>query len=1232
MSLRLFLLVLSATTVFAQNRVADSLASLPTSPQRIVEGQGSNESGVTTYGVVPLGLLGSFNAGDGAFQILALPNGSKYYVISHSAANTVMSLDTNLQKTTLVANFPTPASAAAITPDGSKLLVANGSLHIFSTAKDNELVSGGITLNGYSINDVAVSLDGQTAYALGSSNTGEGWQVAAVNLSGGTSCVCSTQGQPEFGESGGIATAVAVSPSGLVYVSWQNQIVELNPATLTLVSQTVSAIGVDGDPGKLVFSPDGVLGLAVNTQPSASYAMFVINLKTHIPNPIRSASFSLLSGTLDTILVANTPVANSTNTLYTAFAYSTSSQTLWEVGIDSTGTNVAANPAGQPIGGINPTSVTGVALSNELPSVSNNVGANYIYIGTTSGVLYQILHPGSTSSIVNQLPNQPLNGALQYIGLPSSGPAVTLLQYGITQQVVPGGNSLPLVVRAIDGKGKPVMGVPISFSASVNTATLSATTATTGSDGFAVTTLTAPNLNNIPPIVVTATTSALSTQKFTFEIQVGSSTTTTAGSLSIVAGQGQLLTSSAQTVSGASPLEVVLNDPNGNPLANQTVNFKGVNLPGTLTVAQGFAGTVTTTGVAVTTNAKGQAWANYNPQVIHGPTVQSTITAQAPNSNTVTFYETAWDPSFPPSINLTHTSPQPGAAFTTQVGVKQQGAFAVQVFDVSTGLPIGNVSVGTCIPGQLVASGKGFARPCAPPAAGTPTVFADCDPTTDLSSPTTGVATCDLIPRTVTGSINNFGFAIGNLENFAPYTLTVNPGPPAAINIISGNNQTGKPGQQLPAALVAQVVDIAGNQVGSGVAVAWSVLPAGVPATLQSTSSATAPNGEASTLVTLGNTAGTVLVQVTATSPLQTASQTFSLTVVNPAAGIQVVSGNNQNTLVSTNFAAPIVVGVVDGQGNPVNGAPVTFALTSGSATIGTASTTTNSSGQASTTVTAGASAGNIVITAATGTFSVTFSLSSHLPGPQNIIFVNGASFLLQSNCPSPGCVAPGEVVTIDGSGFATGVQGVMSGTSLAGPLPTTLAGASITFNGVAAPIFYIANVNGVESMSVQVPFETQPGNATVVLTGAGGGSANLNVTVNPFAPGIFTTAYGNQIVAVAVRPDGSYVSPTNPAHLGETIYLFVTGLGATSPAATTGAQGASQAVTGTVITGLNNGGVPHGTVYYAPGLVGVYIVPMEIPTTITTGPSQPVGLVLVDPSSGTKYFAGHANIPIIAQ
>ena len=486
-----------------------------------------------------------------------------------------------------------------------------------------------------------------------------------------------------------------------------------------------------------------------------------------------------------------------------------------------------------------------------------------------------------------------------------------------------------------------------------------------------------------------------------------------------------------------------------------------------------------------------------------------------------------------------------------------------------------------------------------------------------------GRITCDLQLNGVVGS-GVIGFEVGyHFDTPVAFHLKITAGPPGTITLTQGNNQTGKPGDQLPKALVVQVTDAFGNVL-PFTPITFAVSDTGVPATLQNPSTATDGNGRASTLVTLGNTAGTAVIQVTAGD----ASNSFALTDSNPAAGIKPISGDLQSTLVGTGFTAPLVVEVLDGQGNGVSGASVTFTVTSSNATVGTPTALADTTGQASTTVTAGPAAGNIVVVAASGSFSTTFTLSAHLAGPQNILFLNGASFHLQNGCAPPGCVAPGEVVTIQGSGFATGVQGVVSGLNILGPLQTSLAGVSITFNGVAAPIFYVANINGVESMTVQVPFETPLGSTAVVLNAAGGGSGNLTVQTQLYAPGVFTSTYGNVQIAVAVRSDGSYVSPTNPAQRGETIYVFATGLGQTTPPAVTNQPGAGQSVTAGVLTGLNNKGVPHTTVQYAPGLVGVYTVAVQVPLNMEPGPHQPFGLILND-AAGTLYYAQSTSIPI---
>ncbi|MGA7239244.1 MAG: Ig-like domain-containing protein, partial [Bryobacteraceae bacterium] len=93
-------------------------------------------------------------------------------------------------------------------------------------------------------------------------------------------------------------------------------------------------------------------------------------------------------------------------------------------------------------------------------------------------------------------------------------------------------------------------------------------------------------------------------------------------------------------------------------------------------------------------------------------------------------------------------------------------------------------------------------------------------------------------------------------------------------------------------------------------------------------------------------------------------------------ASIQIVSGNSQTALVNQSFAAPLVIQVLDSQGNPVSGVPVTWAVSSGSANLFNFSTSTDTNGQAAANVTAGSAAGPVTVTATAGPATAQFNLT----------------------------------------------------------------------------------------------------------------------------------------------------------------------------------------------------------------------------------------------------------------
>src|SRR3954452_22732476 len=121
---------------------------------------------VQVYNNDSFGLVGSFSA-PAPFLVLANGPATKYYVISKSTTDTVLVIDaTNFSRIIARFNFGANAEAAAVSPDGKRLIVAASKVHIIDTTTDTDLLPAGVPLNA-NINDVAVSLDSSRVFLLG---------------------------------------------------------------------------------------------------------------------------------------------------------------------------------------------------------------------------------------------------------------------------------------------------------------------------------------------------------------------------------------------------------------------------------------------------------------------------------------------------------------------------------------------------------------------------------------------------------------------------------------------------------------------------------------------------------------------------------------------------------------------------------------------------------------------------------------------------------------------------------------------------------------------------------------------------------------------------------------------------------------------------------------------------------------------------------------------------------
>jgi len=714
--------------------------------------------------------------------------------------------------------------------------------------------------------------------------------------------------------------------------------------------------------------------------------------------------------------------------------------------------------------------------------------------------------------------------------------------------------------------------------------------------------------------------------------------TASAQNIAVVSGNGQLI---CQTCFAFAPLVVLVTDSAGVPQPNVTVNWA---------ITSGGNGAALMAGAATTTASDGTATNTYG-YVGYPPTgspfqqyVTSTVTASTSNAAVpFSLSQALYDPMNPlfPSISVNRGSlvatllvgePLTGAAGST-------GSEPLQISVSPTrGGGVANVSVQVV---NLQDPSVGPVVNCAGTAGGEPnTVLTDAS----------GQATCAPVFGGIPGR-GQFYILVGaggvvppdpTIIPFAnwsigPMNVVVTAAQPGLIKVTQGNGQSAAPGQALANPLQVEVDTAAGFPV-AGQAVNWTASPAGV-INLSSTSTSTDVSGRtAINGVFLGNVSGTV--QITATCPACPAgakSVTFSVTAIPIVTliGVQAVSGNNQTALENATFGLPLVVQVNTSSGQAAVNVGVQFSV-AGPASLSSSTVNTDSSGRAQVSVTAGATAGTVTVTATVSRFTETFSLTVTPPAPPvptltASSFYNGADF-------KAGSISPCSIATIIAPGLAPGIQGVVTSGSLFGALPYMLASDAVSFNGSPAPIFNVANVNGQQQITVQVPCEVTPGNSVAVTVIVGAGVVTVNVPVLAASPGLFETTMSDGVMrAVAVRPDGSWVSLANPARRGETVRAYATGLGVTAPSVGTDATaipGTDALVQGNLIMGVTNTagqgeGVRVSNARVAPDLIGVFEIPFLVPMDAATGNNVLFSIGVIPVGSGIPIYSNTTKLPI---
>jgi len=200
----------------------------------------------------------------------------------------------------------------------------------------------------------------------------------------------------------------------------------------------------------------------------------------------------------------------------------------------------------------------------------------------------------------------------------------------------------------------------------------------------------------------------------------------------------------------------------------------------------------------------------------------------------------------------------------------------------------------------------------------------------------------------------------------------------------------------------------------------------------------------------------------------------------------------------------------------------------------------------------------------------------------------NAASFAADS--PSPG-----SLISIFGERLA---EGLAQASTV--PLPTELAGVSVSVNGTPIPLVFVSP----GQINAQLPYDLPDGEAKVRVKTVAGESVESSIRVGGADPGIFVAAGSRR--AIALNQDGRLNSVENPERPGAVITLFLTGLGRLDGVLTAGQAAPAEPLLRAAASSSATVGGREAQILFlglTPGFVGLAQANVVIPGDVPAGP-----------------------------
>ena len=522
------------------------------------------------------------------------------------------------------------------------------------------------------------------------------------------------------------------------------------------------------------------------------------------------------------------------------------------------------------------------------------------------------------------------------------------------------GDTLTLIVEVRGEDENPVPGQTVTFSIASGdgNAWLRTTSATTGSNGRAQTTLTLGNSASGSYNVKASISNHLFATSYA---TVQTSPPPPELSISVVSGPGSGDPGDSLTFT----VEV---QEDGSAASGKTVTFS-------ITSGDGNA-SLGTTSITTGSNGRAQTTLTLGDSASGSYTITATVGSKS-TSGTATV-EASSPPSPPPlrTLVMSH-SPwplDPGESMTFTVEIQEDGSAAPgQTVTFSVSPDDGTVSLSTT---SATTDSNGQAQ-------------------TILRTGSGSSGSYTVTASVETSAVNTI-IEVVEPEISEPQQQQVSPPPPmpTALAILLDDYQTGLPGKALANPFVIEVRDQYDDPM-AGVTVTFAVSEGG--GSLSHTSIDTDADGLAQTTLTLGSKPGANTVTASAEGISQSTVFNVEASLPPPVAtSLSIVSGGNQTGLTGEALVNPFVIDVRDQYDAPMAGVTVTFAVSEGGGSLSHTSIDTDADGLAQTTLTLGSKPGtNTVEASAEGiSQSTVFSAEASLPLPipTRLLSVSGSN------------------------------------------------------------------------------------------------------------------------------------------------------------------------------------------------------------------------------------------------